>query len=133
MDFHAVFEEADISRKGATTHIHRTDLICRQAEAGVSHIESKIHQGFEHTTSTDIYLRGSLNTLAMLPAVGWKGNESFFCWWESDETNIPGQLLHAIFPKLDDVYEFAKYVHQETGGDASAVAVCEVLKYLRRV
>ena len=124
---------ADVIGKKATTHLSRTDVACRQKEAGVPHDETKVFMGFEHTTATDIYMRGSFHVAAMLPAVGWDNKESFFCWWESSGRNIPQPLLDAVMPGLDNLSNFAKYVQQKVGGDASAVAVCEVLKYLRGV
>jgi hypothetical protein len=108
-------------------------VACRQKEAGVPHEETKVFMGFEHTTATDIYMRGSFHVAAMLPAVGWDNKDSFFCWWESSGRNIPQPLLDAVIPGLDRLSNFAKYVQQKVGGDASAVAVCEVLKYLRGV
>jgi hypothetical protein len=126
-DVHDIFKAAGVS-KAATTHVHRTDLICRQTEAGVPHIESRIHQGFEHTTSTDIYLRGGFNISAMLPAVGWESNKSYYCWWESDGHNIPIQLQQAVFPQLNAISRLA-----ETLTDVSAKEVCKLLHYLRKV
>ena len=124
---------ADIIGKKATTHLSRTDVACRQKEAGVPHEETKVFMGFEHTTATDIYMRGSFHVAAMLPAVGWDNKDSFFCWWESSGRNIPQPLLDAVMPGLDRVSKLAQYVQQKVGGDASAVAVCDVLKYFRGV
>lgn len=126
-DVHDIYKASGIS-KAATTHVHRTDLICRQTESGVPHIESRIHQGFEHTTSTDIYLRGGFNVSAMLPAVGWEDRKSYFCWWESDGKNIPQQLLQAVFPQLDAISRLADPL-----SDISAKEVCKLLRHLRKV
>lgn len=132
-DVHDIFKASGIS-KAATTHLHRTDLICRQTEAGVAHIESRIHQGFEHTTSTDIYLRGGFNVSAMLPAVGWESegahslHKSYFCWWESVGKNISTELQDAIFPELDAISRLA-----ESLSDISAKEVCKLLRHLRKV
>lgn len=126
-DVHDIFQASGIS-KVATTHVHRTDLICRQTESGVPHIESRIHQGFEHTTSTDIYLRGGFNVSAMLPAVGWESHKSYYCWWESDGKDIPDDLRCTIFPQLDAISRLA-----ERSTDVSAKEVCKLLHYLRKV
>lgn len=126
-DVHDIFKASGVS-KAATTHVHRTDLICRQTEAGVSHIESRIHQGFEHTTSTDIYLRGGFNVSAMLPAVGWESHKSYFCWWESDVKNIPSELEDAIFPQLNAISRLVQSL-----SDVSAKEVCKLLRHLRKV
>lgn len=125
---------AGVKNKAAVTHIHRTDLMCRQTEAGVPHLEVRCHQGLEHTTSTDVYLRGSFHIAAMLPAVGWDDKKSYFCWWESDGSEIPPELLHAVFPGLDKILMFVKDIQEKVGGgDDSAVAVLETLKHLRKV
>ncbi len=124
---------ADVKNKKATTHIHRTDLICRQAESGQSYEDVKVHQGFEHTTATDVYMRGSFIIKAMLPAVGWTDKDSYFCWWESSGESIPKELMSCVMPGLDEVAELAALVHEQTGGDASAVAVCDVLKRCRKI
>jgi hypothetical protein len=132
-DVHDIFRATGI-KKAATTHLHRTDLICRQTESGVPHVESRIHQGFEHTTSTDIYLRGGFNISAMLPAVGWEqeGNhpvhKSYFCWWESNGKDIPQELTDAIFPQLDAISRLAEGL-----SDVSAQEVCKLLRHLRKV
>ena len=79
-------------------------MVCNNTEAGVAHLETRVHQGWEHTTATDVYLRGSYHPSAMFPAVGWESMRHYYCWWESSGTDIPADLLYNVlggYPDLD--------------------------------
>jgi hypothetical protein len=133
------FIVGNVQGKAAVTHIYRTNSMCRNQEAGVPHIESKILMGFEHTTSTDIYLRGSYNVLAGLPLVGWKNPQSFACSRESPIYSIPWVLRKEVFRRLDYTLTLAKEVQRiqlqkyKSFADVSAVALLDTLVYLRNV
>jgi hypothetical protein len=86
-----------VTGKTAVTHLPRSTVVCNNTEAGVPHIETRVHQGWEHTTATDVYLRGSYHPSAMFPAVGWESLRHYYCWWESDGTDIPKELLFTVF------------------------------------
>lgn len=128
-DSKSLFSAAGIENKKAVTSLHRNDLACRQSEAGVAHLEVRIHQGWEHSTDTDVYLRGALHSTPMLTAVGWKGVDSYFCWYESKREDIPKVLLDNIIPGVNELLAYAKAVNSKCGGDRSAV---EFLKVLQR-
>jgi len=118
------------------TAVYRNTVACSNTEAGVNHVEVRVHQGWEKSTSTDIYLRGSFNAHGMIVGSGkWDGLDKYYCWWESIGTAIPRQLLDLVFPNLDTVGQLAKQLaaNPRTAGDLSAVAVCDVLKHARKV
>lgn len=118
------------------TAVYRNTVACSNTEAGVNHVEVRVHQGWEHSTSTDIYLRGSFNAHGMIVGSGkWDGLDKYYCWWESSGTAIPRQLLDMVFPNLDTVAQLAEQLaaNPRTAGDLSAVAVCDVLKHARKV
>jgi hypothetical protein len=33
----------------------------------------------------------------MFPAVAWESLRHYYCWWESDGTDIPAELLNTVF------------------------------------
>lgn len=132
-DVNKVLEEGQITGKKAKTHLGRNTVLCNETEAGVNHVDVRGHMGLEHTTSTDVYLRGSYWTRPMLAAAGWLDLNSFYCWWESDSSLIPTPLKALVFPTLDGLYEYAVRVNDKTGGDYSAVEFLKVLGYLRKV
>jgi hypothetical protein len=118
------------------TAVYRNTVACSNTEAGVNHVEVRVHQGWEHSTSTDIYLRGSFNAQGMIVGSGkWDGLDKYYCWWESSGAAIPRQLLDLVFPNLDTVAQLAEQLaaNPRTAGDLSAVAVCDVLKHARKV
>ena len=118
------------------TAVYRNTVACSNTEAGVAHTEVRVHQGWEHSTSTDIYLRGSFNAQAMIVGSGkWDALDKYYCWWESTGNAIPRQLLDLVFPNLDTVGQLAQQLaaNPRTAGDISAVAVCDVLKHARKV
>lgn len=118
------------------TAVYRNTVACSNTEAGVAHTEVRVHQGWEHSTSTDIYLRGSFNAQGMIVGSGkWDGLDKYYCWWESSDVAIPRQLLDLVFPNLDTVGQLAQQLaaNPRTAGDISAVAVCDVLKHARKV
>jgi hypothetical protein len=82
-----------VSGKKAKTHLARNTVLCNETEAGVAHTDVRGHMGLEHSTSTDVYLRGSYWTRPMLAAAGWGDMDRFFCWWEGKESSIPRLLL----------------------------------------
>lgn len=132
-DVNKVLEEGCIIGKKAKTHLGRNTVLCNETEAGVTHVDVRGHMGLEHTTSTDVYLRGSYWTRPMLAAAGWKDLDKFFCWWESDQSFIPSPLQGLVFPTLDKLSAYAQQVNEKTGGDHSAVEFLRVLKHLRKV
>lgn len=80
--------------KRAKTHLARNSVLCNETEAGINHTDVRGHMGLERSTATDVYLRGSYWTRPMLGAAGWGDQlDSFYCWWEGEESNIPAQLL----------------------------------------
>jgi hypothetical protein len=118
------------------TAVYRNTVACSNTEAGVAHTEVRVHQGWEHSTSTDIYLRGSFNAHGMIVGSGkWDALDKYYCWWESSGAAIPRQLLDLVFPNLDTVGQLASQLaaNPRTAGDLSAVAVCDVLKHARKV
>jgi hypothetical protein len=118
------------------TAVYRNTVACSNTEAGVNHVEVRVHQGWEHSTSTDIYLRGSFNAHGMIVGSGkWDALDKYYCWWESSDVAIPRQLLDMVFPNLDTVAQLAEQLaaNPRTAGDLSAVAVCDVLKHARKV
>lgn len=118
------------------TAVYRNSVACGNTEAGVNHVEVRVHQGWERSTSTDVYLRGSFNAQGMIVGSGkWDSLDKYYCWWESTGAAIHRQLLDLVFPNLDMVSHLAHQLSAEprTAGDLSAVAFCDVLKHVRKV
>jgi hypothetical protein len=118
------------------TAAYRNTVACNNTEAGVAHMEVRVHQGWEHTTSTDVYLRGSFHSEAMITGSGkWPALDQYTAWWESTGFAIPKQLLDMVMPGLDVVAQLAEQLAADprTAGDQSAVEVCNVLKHARKV
>lgn len=132
-DVNKVLLQGGITGKKAKTHLGRNTVLCNETEAGVAHVDVRGHMGLEHTTSTDVYLRGSYWTRPMLAAAGWTELDKFFCWWESKESFIPSPLRKLVLPMLDELFEYATQVNDKTDGDHSAVEFLKVLNYLRKV
>lgn len=129
----AAFEAGDIHNKTAKTQIYRTTRACELIEKGVQLSDVGLFQGWWHDTAADIYLKGSIKAGPLLQAAGWDSMGDYHCWWESADGDIPKELLDLVFPGLDEVAALAEKVNAKTGKDMSAVKVCEVLKWLRKV
>jgi hypothetical protein len=99
-----------VKGKTAITHLYRTDLACKQMEGGVPYMEVNVHQGWEKSTSADIYLRGAFKPVAAYPAVGWDDMKSYYCWRESEGRGIPPELLRQVLPGLDRLQAKAQRV-----------------------
>lgn len=132
-DITKLLNAGDIAGKKAKTHLGRNTVLCNETESGVNHSDVRGHMGLEHTTATDVYLRGSYWTRPMLAAAGWTDLNKFNCWWESTEGCIPCVIKDMVFRELDDLQQYAEQVNRRCGGDYSAVEFCKVLVYLRRV
>jgi hypothetical protein len=129
----AAFEAGDIRNKTAKTQIYRTTRACELIEKGVQLADVGLFQGWWHDTAADIYLKGSIKAGPLLQAAGWESMNDYHCWWESEAGDIPESLLALVFPGLDEVAALAEKVNAKTGKDTSAVKVCEVLRWLRKV
>jgi hypothetical protein len=132
-DITRMLDAGDILGKTAKTHLGRNTVLCNETESGVNHTDVRGHMGLEHTTCTDVYLRGSYWTRPMLAAVGWKELDAFHCWWEGDDSLIPNVLKQMVFRGLDSLQRLVEEVNAEYSVDYSAVELCKVLVYLRRV
>ena len=108
--FFVVFVAAGVKGKTAITHLYRTDLACKQMEGGVPYVEVNVHQGWEKSTSSDIYLRGAFKPVAAYTAVGWDNMKSYYCWRESEGRGIPPELLQQVMQPLDRVQAKAQRV-----------------------
>lgn len=128
----AAFEAGNI-QKTAKTQIFRTTRACELIEKGVQLADVGLFQGWWHDTAADIYLKGSIKAGPLLQAAGWDSMGDYHCWWESADGDIPAELLALVLPGLDEVTALAKDVNDKTGRDMSAVKVCEVLMWLRKV
>jgi hypothetical protein len=132
-DIQRAFDAGEVKGKSAKTHIFRNKVACDLIEKGVPFSDVGLYQGWWHDTAANHYLLASFKTNAALHSAGWNGPTNYNCWWESSGEDIPAELLPLVFPGLDELYELAKAVEQETNMDLSAVKVCEVLMYLRKV
>lgn len=126
------FEAGNI-QKTAKTQVYRTTRACELIEKGVPFTDVGVFQGWWHDTAADVYLKASVKAGPLLQAAGWDGMDKYHCWWESADGDIPDELLQLVFPGLDDIAMLAEEVNNKTGKDLSAVKVCEVLKWMRRV
>lgn len=129
----AAFEAGDIRNKTAKTQIYRTTRACELIEKGVQLADVGLFQGWWHDTAADIYLKGSIKAGPLLQAAGWESMNDYHCWWESADGDIPDALMATVFPGLDELAVLAEKVNADTSKDVSAVKVCEVLKWLRKV
>lgn len=118
----------------AATHAYRSTLACDTLESGASFLDVGVYQGWYHDTAADTYLRGCFKSSMLLKACGWEdGRDSFECWWEGQETDIPGSLKARVFPGLDALLNEATERYKETRRDRSAVEFLKVLRLLRRI
>lgn len=122
--------------KSAKTHLNRHAVLKGNTEAGVPVADSAKYQQWstKHTSGAmDSYIGTATKSKAMISAHGWDGLEDYHCWRQTDEDDIPGDLLSKVFPGLDNLLTKAKKAHELSGLDLSAVEFCKTLTYLRRV
>jgi hypothetical protein len=130
----SAWKACDIHHKTAATHIYRNERACDLIEKGASVHDVGLYQGWYHDTAADTYLRGCFKTNPLLMSNGWEnGNESFACWWEGNESDIPQEILQQVFPSLDDTLNLAKSSYKETRKDRSAVEFLRTLQLLRKI
>lgn len=131
---HAAFDSGGIGGKRSVTHIHRPTALGGLLEGGVMSTDAALYQGWVHGVWADTYAKASFKTLPMLKAHGWDARlDSFECWWEGAEADIPGELLAAVFPGLDALTVVAERRWVLMKDDRSAVEFLRVLRMLRRV
>jgi hypothetical protein len=128
----AAFEAGGIE-KTAKTQIYRTTRASELIEKGVAFSDVGLFQNWHHDVPADKYLKASVKAGPLLKAAGWDDIESFLCWWEGTEDDIPSELMSLVLPGLDEVADLANRVNSKTRKDVSAVKVCEVLRWLRKV
>lgn len=127
------YEAAGVGNKRAKTHAYRHTRACDLTEQGMSIEDVKLFQGWMHDVAADNYLQSSVKAGPLLLAAGWGGMKEYHCWWEGADEDIPVELKRLVFPGLDEIAEIAHRVQTATAKDMSAVKVCEVLKWLRKV
>jgi hypothetical protein len=131
---HAGFGAIGAVGKTAATHIYRSTLACDTLESGASFLDVGVFQGWYHDNAADAYLRGAFKADSMLRACGWEdGQDSFECWWEGCDADIPDGLRFNVLPGLDELFEEATSQYEATLRDRSAVEFLKVLLFLRRV
>jgi len=131
---HAAFDSGDVHGKRAVTHIHRPTALGGMLEGGIVSTDAALYQGWVHGVWADTYAKAAFKTLPMLKAHGWDGNiNSWECWWEGREDDIPRALLERVFPGLDEVVRLAEARWAQFHDDRSAVEFARVLRVLRRV
>lgn len=128
----AAFDSGNI-KKSAKTHVYRGTRACELIEKGVSYEDIGVMQGWIRGVQADTYQKASVIANPLMNAAGWDGLNKYHCWWQSADGDIPDELLQLVFPGLDEVAELAERVHNKTDRDMSAVEVCKVLKWMRRV
>lgn len=133
-DTHASLGGAGIENKRKATHIFRYSTLGQLLEGGVSTIDAAIYQQWSIGVVSNVYARGCFNVNAMLKAHQWPADISgYACWWEGRDDDLPMSLKACVMVGLDEAAALANRLWSTHGMDRSAVEVCKVLKYLRRV
>ncbi|NDD53591.1 hypothetical protein EBZ39_06895 [bacterium] len=146
-DIHRLFDAAGITCKTAITHVFRHTKTCELLEAAVPALSTKLFGRWSDASAMESYEATSYKMDAMLAAGGWKGPDSYYCWWESPSvtpplgagspsvTNPKDSLFTSVFMGLDTATELANRAMDTFGQDAdiSALAFCKVLRYLQKV
>lgn len=129
-DYNAVMRAAEIEGKSKVTHMDRPDAACDMIErANRDFSDVGLYFGWHHDVAADKYLKASFKTGPMLDAAGWESAKEFYAWQVGEEDDIPKELLEAVMPELNELFELAL----EVGEDRSAIEVLKTLLLLRVV
>jgi hypothetical protein len=126
-------DAGNVRDKSAVTHLSRFTTGADIIERGAPFQDVNLYQGWgtKEVCSID-YLKAAVKSFPLMLATGWDGIKEYFCWWEGPDSDIPSELKALVLRDLDEVSTLATRVHAKTGQDASAVAVCEVMRLLRK-
>lgn len=134
--FRDAFKDAGITDKTAVTHILRHMNVKSLSEKGVPTEDIVRHmRWFNNNTASgaDAYMATAVAVEPLLKASGWEGKNEYFCWRESNEGDIPVELLAMVMPELDKLRELADEAYAASGIDLSAVEFLKVLRWARKM